>query len=202
MPAAVDLSPLPTASGRGSQHALRSPPTPCAPRGHPNATSTVVLVHGHGARTRHLRSWQFNRRQRAKIRRLSVPHLKPDLAARFSGTMRTRRVAILCHPAGVTAGRAPRSAATLTEHIDLSNVLVLVFWWADFFSISSLSRTLPSIKCRTVLSQGSRDTLQRTYYMWDSFKRSSKLAAKAHLARCSISFRGASISGILSLEMH
>ena len=127
MPAAVDLSPLPTASGRGSQHALRSPPTPCAPRGHPNPTSTVVLVHGHGARTRHLRSWQFNRRQRAKIRCLSIPHLKPDLAARFSGTMRTRRVAILCHPAGVTAGRAPRSAATLTEHIDLSNVLVLVF---------------------------------------------------------------------------
>jgi hypothetical protein len=33
--------------------------------------------------------------------------------------------------------------------------------------------------------------------MWDAYKRSSKLAAKAHLANCSISFRGASISGIV-----
>ncbi|KAG2654367.1 hypothetical protein PVAP13_1NG484500 [Panicum virgatum] len=31
--------------------------------------------------------------------------------------------------------------------------------------------------------------------MWDAYKGSSKLAAKAHLAHCSISFRGASISG-------
>ena len=126
-PAAVDLrSTLPPATWRGSQpppslsaHSLGSP-RPTQSLAYPPPSSSTG-PHGRGELSP---SPQFTRRQCAKIRRLSVPHLKPHLNANSPRWNPTSPP--LGSPPDEPRGRPPPATLTVTEHVDLSNVLCLV----------------------------------------------------------------------------